>query len=190
MRPTVVDLSALAHEVVEELIRTDPGSCGNFHIQEGVEVRGDERLLRIVLANLIGNAAKFAGKRDKPRIEFGTIALTEGPEVGTGAEACYVRDNGAGFDMKYYGKLFHPFSRLHKTTQFPGVGVGLTTVQRIIVRHGGRVWAQSEPDRGATFFFTVAVGTETHPPPPPAPLPLGEPASHPPHSGESSNGFE
>jgi signal transduction histidine kinase len=190
MHPTMVDLSHVAREVADELTRADPDRRGNFRIQDGVHVRGDERLLRIVLTNLFGNALKFTGNRDDPCIEFGTVVLPDDPEAGTTTEACYVRDNGAGFDMKYYGKLFHPFSRLHKTTQFPGIGIGLTTVQRIIVRHGGRIWAESEPDRGATFLFTLAADGKSTSSDVQMPVFLGEPASHPPHSGDPRHGTD
>jgi len=108
---------------------------------------GDARLLRVVLQNLLGNAWKFTGKQPHGRIEFGIKQHDDKP-------AYFVRDNGAGFDMAYADNLFGPFQRLHSMTEFEGTGIGLATVQRIIHRHGGRVWAQGAVDQGATFYFT------------------------------------
>ena len=111
-------------------------------------VQGDPYLMRIAMENLIGNAWKFTGKEVHPRIEFGTI-------VGDEKKVCYIRDNGAGFDMAYSNKLFGAFQRLHTADEFPGTGIGLATVQRIIHRHGGRVWAEGKKGKGATFYFTM-----------------------------------
>ena len=111
-------------------------------------VNGDARLLRVALENLLGNAWKFTGKRDQARIEFG---LTE----HDGQQACFVRDDGAGFDMAYADKLFGAFQRLHDHSEFQGEGIGLATVQRIMHRHGGQVWAEGAPEQGATFYFTL-----------------------------------
>ena len=116
--------------------------------QQGLVAEADSGLLRAVFENLLGNAWKFTGKTTDPRIEFG---VTERPE-GT---AFFVRDNGAGFDMAYVGKLFNPFQRLHTEAEFSGTGIGLATVRRIIERHGGRVWAEGEVGKGATVFFTL-----------------------------------
>ena len=109
---------------------------------------GDARLLRVVLENLLGNAWKFTSKQERAAIEVGAVPHER-------SMAFYVRDNGAGFDMAYAGKLFGAFQRIHAATEFEGTGIGLATVQRIIHRHGGRVWAESAVDRGATFFFTL-----------------------------------
>jgi PAS domain S-box-containing protein len=144
-----VDVSDLARQLAGELASGDPERKVDVVIAPGLEARADEGLLRIVLQNLIGNAWKFTGKRTDPRIEVGMVAAN-------GERAYFVRDNGAGFDMTYAPKLFGAFQRLHRATEFPGTGVGLATVQRIIHRHGGRVWAESAVDRGATFYFTLS----------------------------------
>ena len=115
---------------------------------------GDESLLRQVLINLIGNAAKFTRHRQHPRIEIGTRA-------SDGEIHYFVRDNGAGFDMRQAGKLFGVFQRLHSARDFEGTGIGLSIVQRIVGRHGGRVWAESEVDQGATFYFSIPAASET-----------------------------
>lgn len=143
-----VDLSALAAEVVDELREADPDREVTVTIQPNVIVQGDARLLRVVLDNLFSNAWKFTGRTPQPRIEFGTLDYDD-------ESVYYVRDNGAGFDMAYIEKLFRAFQRLHKTSEFEGTGIGLATVQRIIHRHGGRIWAQAEVGEGATFYFTL-----------------------------------
>jgi signal transduction histidine kinase len=146
LRTTAVDLTTIARAVAAEVRATAPERSAEFVIEEGLSVMGDAKLLRIVLENLIGNAWKFT-TRVAARIEIGSH------EAGT-ERVCFVRDNGAGFDMKYASKLFGPFQRLHHESEFPGTGIGLATVQRIIHRHGGRTWAQGEVGRGATFYFT------------------------------------
>lgn len=143
-----VDLSRVAQTVMFDLRMRQPERTVKFVIAEGVEVNGDAKLLRVVLGNLIGNAWKYTGHREDACIEFGT-ALSEGKP------ACFVRDNGAGFDMDQADRLFRPFERLHGADEFEGTGIGLATVQRIIERHGGRVWADGEVGKGATFFFTL-----------------------------------
>jgi light-regulated signal transduction histidine kinase (bacteriophytochrome) len=109
---------------------------------------GDQRLLRIVLENLLGNAWKFTSKINEPEIEFGTTEQE-------GKNTYFVRDNGVGFNMSYADKLFLPFQRLHSSTEYAGTGIGLASVQRVIKRHGGRIWAEGKPDKGATFYFTL-----------------------------------
>ena len=142
-----VNISTLAEATAHELRESDPSREVEFEITPGLKTNGDERLLNVVLDNLLRNAWKFTSKRTKARIEVGS---TEGPEP-----AFFVRDNGAGFDPEYAGKLFGVFQRLHSPHDFPGTGVGLAIVQRIISRHGGRTWAIGEVDQGATFFFTL-----------------------------------
>jgi signal transduction histidine kinase len=148
MRRQRVDLSRLAHEVVLELRKASPDRSVAVSIAEGLVVTGDERLLRLVLENLLTNAWKFTGRTVEPRIAF-TAEMMNGEQVFS------VRDNGAGFDMTYADKLFQPFQRLHSGEEFEGTGVGLATVKRIVNRHGGRVWASGTPGVGATFCFTV-----------------------------------
>ena len=148
MHRDTVNLSAIAEGVVEELQNLDPGRHAEFVIKEGVIVDGDGRLLKLVLENLLGNAWKFTGKHAQARIEFGIT-----PDGGK--PAYFVRDDGAGFDMAYAEKLFAPFQRLHGMAEFPGTGIGLALVQRIIHRHGGRIWAEGGVEKGATFYFTV-----------------------------------
>ncbi len=144
-----VDLSAAAAQFVDELRSSDPRRRAEVRIAPDMRVRGDPRLLNVALANLLRNAWKFTGKRECSRIEFGRVERD-------GAAVYYVKDNGAGFDMAYAAKLFGAFQRLHDANEFAGTGIGLATVQRIIHKHGGRVWAEAEPDNGATFFFTLA----------------------------------
>lgn len=151
-----VDLSRLAREVVADLFREEPERAVRVDIEDGIEVWGDQRLLRIVLVNLLGNAWKFTRQTTEPHLEFGRLEGGPAPEtVADAAIVYYVRDNGVGFDMQYVNKLFVPFSRLHKPTEYPGTGIGLTTVQRIVQRHGGRIWAEAKPGQGATFFFSL-----------------------------------
>lgn len=142
---TDVDLSALARDTVENLQQQHPSRSVSIHVQDGLSVRGDPRLLRAVIENLVGNAWKFTSAIDAPAIEVGC----------TGDGAFYVRDNGVGFDMAYAGKLFTAFHRLHTEAEFPGTGIGLATVRRVITRHQGRVWAESRPGAGTTFYFTL-----------------------------------
>jgi light-regulated signal transduction histidine kinase (bacteriophytochrome) len=143
-----VNLSEIAHNIANELTEDHPERDVNFIIQEGIKVQGDGHLLRIVLENLLGNAWKFTSKHAHARIEFGAEQQDE-------KTIYFVRDDGAGFDMNYAGKIFGAFQRLHTDTEFPGTGIGLTTVQRVIQRHGGKIWAEGEVEKGATFYFTI-----------------------------------
>ncbi len=148
MRSERVDLSEMARSIAGELRKTQPERQVELVVQKGVLARGDPSLLREVLENLLRNAWKFTGKQAQARIEFG--------ETREGVERVYfVRDDGVGFDMKYAEKLFVPFQRLHSIDEFPGNGVGLALVSRIIDRHGGRIWAEGEVEKGATFYFTL-----------------------------------
>jgi PAS domain S-box-containing protein len=148
MKHEEVDLSELGNSVAQALRQTEPGRKVDFRIEDGLEVRGDSRLMRIALENLIGNAWKFTAKRDQAVIEFGNRSKN-------GTPSFFVRDNGAGFNAANSGRLFGAFQRLHDNTEFPGTGIGLATVQRIIHRHGGSVWATGVVDQGATFYFTL-----------------------------------
>ena len=144
-----VDLSAMAQAIASDLQKTTPERQVEIIIQVGITVKGDPHLLQVMLANLLDNAWKFTGKQAAPRIEFGSVR-TRGKHVFV------VRDNGAGFDMAYADKLFGPFQRLHSQAEFPGTGIGLATVQRIVHRHGGQIWAESEAGKGADFYFTLS----------------------------------
>ena len=148
MQREPVDLTALARAIAGRLRETAPERLVDFVIQEGLIAEGDPQLLEIALSNLLDNAWKFTGKRPRGLIEFSRMQL-EGQPV------FLVRDNGTGFDMTYAPKLFGAFQRLHKASEFPGTGIGLATVQRIVHRHGGRVWAEAAVDQGATFYFTL-----------------------------------
>jgi light-regulated signal transduction histidine kinase (bacteriophytochrome) len=148
LRRTPVDLSALARSIAGELQQTQPERQVEFVITPGLMVNADKNLIRIVLANLLGNAWKFSSKHPTARIELG---MTQ----GEGEPVYFVRDDGVGFDMAYAGKLFGVFQRIHSEDEFEGSGVGLATVQRIIHRHGGRVWAESAVEQGVTFYFTL-----------------------------------
>ncbi|MGH7786879.1 MAG: PAS domain S-box protein [Candidatus Binatia bacterium] len=143
---TAVDLSALAAAVAADL--HDPARTVDVIIATDLRAHGDQRLLRVVLQNLLGNAWKYTSKQARGRIEFGAATIDGGPSY-------FVRDDGAGFDPRYAARLFVAFQRLHDPAEFEGAGIGLATVQRIIHRHGGRVWAAGAPGQGATFFFTL-----------------------------------
>jgi signal transduction histidine kinase len=145
-----VDLSGLAQTVADRVTGAEHGRRIEVAIAPGLKARGDARLLEIVLTNLLGNAVKFTSPREEAKIEVGR----------NGGGAFYVRDNGVGFDMAYAEKLFGAFQRFHKPSEFPGTGIGLATVERVVRRHGGRVWAEAEKDRGATFYFKLEVGHE------------------------------
>jgi two-component system sensor histidine kinase/response regulator len=148
LRQHEVDLSALVESILERLREAEPGRSVETRVRPGVIVMGDGRLLRIALTNLLENAWKFTARQAAPRIEFGMT-------TAAGEPTYFVRDNGAGFDMAYVDRLFGPFQRLHLASEFPGSGIGLATVQRIIHRMGGRVWAEGLVGQGATFSFTL-----------------------------------
>lgn len=149
LRRTTVDLSALAAAVAKELESAEPGRDVEWSISPGLVVDGDEGLLRAVLQNFLGNAWKFTARTAKARIELASFLQPDG------TPAYYVRDNGAGFDGAYAHKLFGAFQRLHDEDDYPGTGIGLATIARIITRHGGRTWAEGSSGRGATFYFTI-----------------------------------
>ena len=142
-----IDLSAIALQIADDLAKTEPTRTVEFAIAPNVSANGDERLLRLVMDNLLRNAWKFTGKKPQARIEFGRENGDTSP--------FFVRDNGVGFDMAYAGKLFGVFQRLHSISDFSGSGVGLAIVQRVVNRHGGRVWANAKVNSGATFYFTL-----------------------------------
>jgi light-regulated signal transduction histidine kinase (bacteriophytochrome) len=160
----LVDLSAEVTAISAELHDREPGRVVRFAIGDGVRDTADRSLIRTMLQNLVENAWKFTARSQDATIEFGTTPAgsTAAGATGTrgtgtrGTGTCYyVRDNGAGFDPAFAGKLFQPFQRLHAVTEFPGTGIGLASVQRIIERHGGRVWAEGAVGHGATFYFTL-----------------------------------
>ncbi len=148
IRTEDVDLSGMAREIVADLQRTTPERQVEFEIAPGLKARGDTRLLRVALDNLLRNSWKYTAKQTAPRVEFRSADAN-------GGRTFMVRDNGAGFDMKYADKLFGVFQRLHSAADFEGTGIGLATVRRIINRHGGRIWAEGAVDQGATFYFTL-----------------------------------
>jgi light-regulated signal transduction histidine kinase (bacteriophytochrome) len=148
MRYQVVDLSSIADQIASRLQSSQPERSVDFIIQTGLSTYGDERLLRVVLENLLGNAWKFTSKKENAKVVFDQVDVSD-------VTAFFVRDHGAGFDMAYADGLFRPFKRLHSEDEFEGIGIGLATVQRIINRLGGQVWAEAEVDKGASFYFTV-----------------------------------
>jgi len=144
-----VDLSALSRGILGDLQARQPERQVALYIEPGLQAQGDAGLLRVVVENLLGNAWKYSSKQAEAEISIGQQLDAEGNPVFV------VRDNGAGFDMAYADKLFQPFQRLHPVAEFFGTGIGLATVSRVIERHGGRIWADATPGRGATFFFTL-----------------------------------
>jgi light-regulated signal transduction histidine kinase (bacteriophytochrome) len=152
--PVDVNISSIAHLVIRELNLTDPDRKAICTVEEDIVASGDARLLKIMMTNLLHNAWKYSSRSAETRIEFG-ISQSSGA-----VPVFFLRDNGVGFDMKDYDKLFRVFSRLHSQSQFSGTGIGLATVQRIVARHGGRVWAEGETGKGATFYFTLQVETD------------------------------
>jgi light-regulated signal transduction histidine kinase (bacteriophytochrome) len=144
-----VDLSAQVTAICEQLHARDPDRRVRVTVQDGVHATVDPTLIRTALEKLLENAWKFTAGQEDATIEFAAIDVDEAPL------ACYVRDNGAGFDPAYADKLFQPFQRLHAVGEYPGTGIGLASLQRIIDRHGGRVWAEGAVGRGATFYFSL-----------------------------------
>jgi len=140
---------ALAQSVVSELKNAQPARNAKVLIKQDLKTRADPQLITIALNNLLANAWKYTGKTENPRIEFGAYQES-------GQCVYFVKDNGAGFDMSHSEKLFAPFQRLHSDREFPGIGIGLAIVERVIRRHGGKIWAQGEVGKGATFFFTLS----------------------------------
>ncbi len=143
-----VDLSSLVCSIASRLHDAEPERLVEFTIQPGLVTYGDPRLIEVVLVNLLNNSWKFTGKHPSARIEFGRTEME-------GRTVYFIRDDGAGFDMAHAGKLFGAFQRMHQTSEFPGSGIGLATVQRIVHRHGGRVWVEAEVEKGATFYFIL-----------------------------------
>ena len=143
-----VDLSKIAHKLVSAIQKSAPQRKVDFVITDGLEANGDSNLLEAVLANLFDNAFKFTSKHAQARIEFAKT-------LKNGKPIFFIKDDGAGFDMAYVNKLFGTFERLHSEEEFSGTGIGLATVQRIIHRHGGRVWAEGELEKGAIFYFSI-----------------------------------
>lgn len=174
LRRDAVDLSALAARILGELAAAEPDRRVPWTVAPGLTAQGDERMIEVVLSNLLDNAWKYTAKTPQPMIEFGTVAaeLTRPnpPEAESGSEKVkseqnlltsaatvfFVRDNGAGFDLKHAARLFQPFQRLHREDEFPGLGIGLATVQRIVHRHGGTIRAIAAPGQGATFIFSLS----------------------------------
>jgi len=154
MQVAEVDLSAMARDICDRLHNVDPSRDVQFVIEPGAVAQGDARLMGVLLDNLLRNAWKFTAKRSAALIEFGWRAEDRGTVF-------HVRDNGAGFDENQRSKLFRPFSRLHSNTDFEGTGIGLTTVQRVVQRHGGEIWAKGAVGLGATFYFTLQGGRRT-----------------------------
>jgi light-regulated signal transduction histidine kinase (bacteriophytochrome) len=143
-----LDLSAMIASLIAEVVARDPDRLADFAVAEGLQAWADPTLMRAAMQNLLENSWKFTRKHATARIEFGLENRPEG-------QVYFLRDDGAGFDMRDAARLFHPFQRLHKESEFEGTGIGLATVERIIRRHGGRIWAEGEIERGATFFFTL-----------------------------------
>ncbi len=154
-----VDMSALAQEIVDKLKQATPLRQVEVAIVPKLVVKGDRELLKIALENLLGNAWKYTSKKTNARIEFGlsdsTVEFSNLPHTSSNTVVYFIRDNGVGFDSSYADKLFNPFQRLHTANEFEGTGIGLSTVQRIIHRHNGQIWAEGIVEQGATFYFVI-----------------------------------
>ena len=148
-----IDFSAMANIIAAELRMADPERRVEVRIDKGIRAYGDPQLLRVVLENLFGNAWKFTAKKTDAVISFGMTFSERSPVY-------FVRDNGIGFDGSQAEKLFIPFQRLHSSNEFAGHGIGMATARRIIQRHGGRIWAEGKPDKGATFYFTLGTAIQ------------------------------
>jgi PAS domain S-box-containing protein len=153
LNPEPTNLSSIAQNVIRDLQQNDPNRIVEISVMPNITANCDPRLMKVVLENLLTNAWKFTSKQQFAQIEFEAI---DKPDKG---RVYCVRDNGAGFDMAFVNKLFGAFQRLHTNSEFPGIGIGLAIVQRIINRHGGHVWAEGEVDKGATFYFTLEQST-------------------------------
>jgi light-regulated signal transduction histidine kinase (bacteriophytochrome) len=143
-----VDVSGIAEEIRDELQRENPGRKVDWQITPGLKARADGRLLHIAMQNLLSNAWKYSSKKEEATITISRVITGRG-------EAFCVKDNGAGFDMRYASQLFGAFQRMHSSREFEGTGIGLAIVQRIILKHGGEIWAEAELDKGAAFFFKL-----------------------------------
>ena len=154
MQPEIINLSEIVQRIMNELARQEPERHVHVMITPELKVYADAHLMQIALTNLLGNAWKYTAKQAQARIEFSA-------KMENNERVFFIQDNGAGFDMAYVDKLFKPFQRLHTAQEFAGNGIGLAMVYRIIKRHFGRVWAQGEPEKGATFFFTLGLTKTT-----------------------------
>jgi len=152
MKREPVDISRLASAITDVIVASEPGRQVEFVVAPGLSADADPRFLHMALDNLLRNAWKFTSKVTHARIEIGAASDPSAEPIPC---TFFVRDNGAGFDMAHADRLFRPFERLHTMSEYPGSGIGLAIVQRIVARHGGRVWAEGPEGRGATFFFTL-----------------------------------
>jgi signal transduction histidine kinase len=143
-----IDLTGLIEEIISNLHQSHPERNVVTKVQEGLTIKADKGLITVALENLLGNAWKFTALKEVGEIEFGGMKKD-------GEKVFFIRDNGAGFDMKFADKLFLPFQRFHSAQEFPGTGIGLSTVHRIIQRHGGKIWAESQPGKGTTLYFSI-----------------------------------
>jgi light-regulated signal transduction histidine kinase (bacteriophytochrome) len=172
MHTMPVDLSSMVEHIAGEIRKEHPESHTEFLIEPGLSAPCDTGLIGVALTNLLENAWKFSSQTPSPRVQFGSMSMD-------GERVLFVKDNGAGFDPAYMSKLFSPFQRLHRQEEFPGTGIGLATVSRIVHRHGGWIKAESEVGQGAIFFFTISNALSHHlPEDPKPPLPrLESPSS-------------